>query len=72
MRPPLQALLLALCAGLPMAVGAGALPTLMSTNICADTLALSLAAPQQILSLSRQSQDAQRFSLAAQARQFPA
>ena len=72
MLPPLQALLLALCAGLPMAVGAGALPTLMSTNICADTLALSLAAPQQILSLSRQSQDAQRFSLAAQARQFPA
>ena len=72
MRPPLQTLLLALCTGLPMAVGAGALPTLMSTNICADTLALSLAAPQQILSLSRQSQDAQRFSLAAQARQFPA
>lgn len=48
------------------------LPRLMSTNICADVLALGLADPAQIVSLSRQSQDAQRFSLAAQAKQFAA
>lgn len=48
------------------------LPTLMSTNICADTLALSLADPAQIVSLSRQSRDEQRFSMAVQARAFPA
>lgn len=47
------------------------LPTLMSTNICADTLALSLADPAQIVSLSRQSRDAQRFSMAEQAKAFP-
>ncbi len=51
-------------------VGAGPLPTLMSTNICADILVLSLADPMQIISLSRQSQDVQRFSMAEQARSF--
>lgn len=58
---------------LPCATATAApLPRLMSTNICADVLALSLADPAQIVSLSRQSQDAQRFSLAAKARQLPA
>lgn len=57
---------------LPLLSTAAPLPRLMSTNICADVLALSLADRAQIVSLSRQSHDAQRFSLAAQARQFPA
>lgn len=48
------------------------LPRLMSTNICADVLALGLADAAQIVSLSRHSQDEQRFSLAAQARRFAA
>ena len=55
----------------PLWADTAQLPTLMSTNICADTLALSLADPSQILSLSRQSQDAQRFSMVAQAKNFP-
>lgn len=46
------------------------LPTLMSTNICADMLALKLAAPEQILSLSKQSQDERLFSMAQHARQY--
>ena len=63
---------LAMAAALPLLAHAAPLPRLMSTNICADVLALSLADPAQIVSLSRHSQDAQRFSLAAQARQFQA
>jgi iron complex transport system substrate-binding protein len=63
----------ALALALPCATAAATpLPRLMSTNICADVLALSLAEPAQIVSLSRHSQDAQRFSMAAQARRFAA
>ena len=72
MRLALCACTLTLAAALPLLTMAAPLPRLMSTNICADVLALSLADPAQIVSLSRQSQDAQRFSLAAKARQFPA
>lgn len=61
-----------LACGLAVNVCAEPLPRLMSTNICADVLALGLADAGQIVSLSRQSQDAQRFSLAAQARRFAA
>jgi len=63
----LLALLLALCACQVQA----ALPSLVSTNLCADQLALSLAAPGQLLSVSRQSQDPARSSWAQQARQLP-
>lgn len=63
---------LALASTLPLLAAAAPLPRLMSTNICADVLALSLADPAQIVSLSRHSQDAQRFSMAAQARRFAA
>ncbi|WP_159912677.1 ABC transporter substrate-binding protein [Pantoea sp. 18069] len=59
-------------AALPLLAAATPLPRLMSTNICADVLALSLADSAQIVSLSRQSQDAQRFSMAEKARQFTA
>ena len=40
----------------PMAA-ASALPTLVSTDLCSDLLLLSVAAPEQILSVSRQSQN---------------
>lgn len=63
---------LALASTLPLLAMSAPLPRLMSTNICADVLALSLADPAQIVSLSRHSQDAQRFSMAARARGFAA
>ena len=70
----LKALCLAAACAAPVWALAEAqrLPRLMSTNICADVLALSLADPAQIVSLSRQSQDAKRFSQAVQARRFVA
>ena len=72
MRAFAKALCLAAACSAPACALAEAqrLPRLMSTNICADVLALSLADPAQIVSLSRQSQDAKRFSQAAQARRF--
>lgn len=48
------------------------LPTVVSTNLCADLLALQLAAPAQLLSVSRKSQDPSLSPLAAQALQFSA
>lgn len=48
------------------------LPTVASTNLCADLLALQLAAPTQLLSVSRKSQDAALSPLAIQAQQFSA
>jgi len=49
-----------------------ALPTIVSTHLCADRLALSLAAPEQILSLSYKSRDPLRFRHASQALAYPA
>lgn len=72
MRRHARAWAFACGSALPLLTTAAPLPRLMSTNICADVLALSIADPAQIVSLSRHSQDAQRFSLAAKARQFPA
>lgn len=46
------------------------LPRVMSTNLCADVLVLSLADPSQIVSVSRKSQDARRTSLHALAQRF--
>ncbi|WP_120967415.1 ABC transporter substrate-binding protein [Comamonas sp. lk] len=66
----LPVLMAAACVAPAWAQSAG--PRLMSTNICADVLALSLADPSQIISLSRQSQDAKRFSMVAKASQFAA
>ncbi len=48
------------------------LPTIVSTHLCADQLALSLAAPEQILSLSYKSQDPIRSRYAARATAYPA
>ena len=46
------------------------LPRVMSTNLCADVLVLSLADPSQIVSVSRKSQDVRRTSLHALAQRF--
>ncbi|BCU07525.1 ABC transporter substrate-binding protein [Allochromatium tepidum] len=48
------------------------LPTVMSTNLCADLLLLRIADPSQIRSVSRQSQDARISPVADQARAYPA
>ncbi len=66
---------LLLCCILSTAASAGqtaALPTLVSTHLCADQLALSLAVPEQILSLSYKSRDPLRSRYTAQALAYPA
>ncbi|NEX19985.1 ABC transporter substrate-binding protein [Thiorhodococcus mannitoliphagus] len=66
--PTALALVLALCACSAQA----ALPTVVSTDLCSDLLLLKIAAPEQILSVSRQSQDPQVSPVAEQARRYPA
>ncbi|NEV64466.1 ABC transporter substrate-binding protein [Thiorhodococcus minor] len=63
-----MALVLALCAFSAQA----ALPTVVSTDLCSDFLLLQIAAPQQILSVSRQSQDPRVSPVAELARRYPA
>ncbi len=58
--------------GSPVERNKEALPRVMSTNLCADMLLLGLADDSQITSLSHQSQDPQRSSLAVLASRFPA
>lgn len=48
-----------------------ALPRIVSTHLCADQLALRLAAPEQILSVSYKSQDPQRSRYAERAQRYP-
>lgn len=68
MRRRLAALLLLT---LPAAAAAaGGLPRVMSTNLCADIVLLSLADPAQIVSVSAKSQDPLRSSLAGWAARF--
>lgn len=47
-------------------------PTVVSTNLCADLLALSLTSPEQLLSVSWKSQDPTRSSMAAEAAKYHA
>ncbi|QGU32501.1 ABC transporter substrate-binding protein [Thermochromatium tepidum] len=47
------------------------LPSVMSTNLCADLLLLRIADPGQIRSVSRQGQDARISPVADQARAYP-
>lgn len=54
------------------AAAEGRLPSVVSTNLCADILALSLAAPEQLLSVSHKSRDPRVSSMPDRARQFPA
>lgn len=66
----------ALLAGLGLlalaARAAEPLPTVVSTNLCADLLLLAVGAPEQIRSLSRQAQDPRVSPLAEAARAYPA
>lgn len=73
-RPRRVAAAALLLAALPAFAGGadGALPRVMSTNLCADVLALSLADPAQIVSVSRKSQDPRRSSLHERARHHAA
>ncbi len=48
------------------------LPTIVSTNLCADIMALSLAAPEQLLSVSHKSRDPRLSTMVERARRFPA
>ncbi|MEA3641839.1 MAG: ABC transporter substrate-binding protein [Lamprobacter sp.] len=48
------------------------LPSVISTNLCADLLLLRLAAPEQILSVSRQAQDPAQSPVAEIASAYPA
>jgi iron complex transport system substrate-binding protein len=50
---------------------AAALPTVASTNLCADLLLLALAAPEQIVSVSAAAQDPAQSPVAAVARNYP-
>ncbi|MCY4217882.1 MAG: ABC transporter substrate-binding protein [Gammaproteobacteria bacterium] len=64
-----------LCCLLSVGAAAGQtdrLPTIVSTHLCADQLALSLAAPEQIISLSYKSQDPKRSRYAVSAQAYPA
>ena len=70
-RPTLPFLIA--CWLLPVAVAAaGGLPRVMSTNLCADLLLLSVAAPEQIVSLSRASRDPSISPIADAAAAYPA
>lgn len=48
------------------------LPSVVSTNLCADLLLLRLAAPEQILSVSYQAQDPAQSPMAPLANHYPA
>ncbi|MBM7059487.1 ABC transporter substrate-binding protein [Pseudomonas sp. UL073] len=67
----LRAWLAALLLAAPAVCGA-ALPSVVSTNLCADQLALSLAAPGQLRSVSAQSQDPRVSAMPEAARRYPA
>ena len=60
-------LLLLACGG----VRAAALPSVASINLCADQLVLSVAAPEQVLTVSWLSADPEESLLAAQAKRYP-
>ena len=73
-RPPLaSALLLAIACLLALPAQAAAeLPTVVSTDLCADLILLNVADPGQVLSVSRQSQDPRVSPVAEAARAYPA
>ena len=64
--------LLAGCLALgPVVAQASDLPRVVSMNLCTDQLALLLADPEQIISLSRLATDARSSSLAEEAQAYP-
>lgn len=68
-RPALAAILLAL--GVAPSAADGALPRVMSLNVCTDQLVLELAAPGQILSLSELADDENLSFHSAAAASYP-
>jgi iron complex transport system substrate-binding protein len=60
-----------LLTGISLLVQAEQLPSIVSTNLCSDLLSLSLAAPEQIVSLSAKSRDPVRSPVARQAIHYP-
>lgn len=56
---------------LPVAAAADSLPSVASINLCSDQLVLSLADPEQILSVSWLAKDAEESMFAEQARRYP-
>jgi len=71
-QPPRSMRAAALLAALLAGRAAAALPTVVSTNLCADQALLSLAAPEQILSVSTKASDPEVSLLAETARRYPA
>ena len=65
----LRACFSAVAVGYLFCSSASALPTVASINLCTDQLVLNVAAPEQILSLSWLSADAEESMLAAEAAQ---
>jgi len=55
----------------PVGAQAAPLPTVASINLCADQLVLSVAAPEQVLTVSWLSADPEESLLAAQAARYP-
>jgi iron complex transport system substrate-binding protein len=55
----------------PSGAAGGAPPRVASTNLCADLVLLAVAAPEQIVSVSRQAQDPRSSPVAAVAQRFP-
>jgi len=62
---------LAICIGLGAAASDRPLPSVASINLCADQLVLTLADPQQILTVSWLSADPEESLLAAEAARYP-
>ncbi|MBK1720395.1 ABC transporter substrate-binding protein [Thiocystis violacea] len=60
-----------LCLGVGPASGDASRPTVMSTDFCSDLLLLNIAAPEQILSVSRRSRDPRVSPVADLARPYP-
>jgi|GEM_PF-276846 len=69
---PAQPLAAASSGSVAAPTSAQPLPSVVSTNLCADLLLLRLAAPEQILSVSRQAQDPAQSPVAKRASVYPA
>lgn len=75
-RRPFDVLIATLCIALwvttcPPVTAAPTLPSVVSTDLCSDLLLLSVAAPEQIRSVSRQSQNPRVSPVAEAARAYP-
>ena len=69
---PLALLLAGVLAGAPAAATGAGLPRVVSMNVCTDQLAMLLAAPGQLLSVSMLAADPLSSSMADRAAEYPA